>query len=174
MYTADLHQFTWFQHPTRLVAFKSCAKTHFCDFRLCTSNFLCGMKEIIVPTARLLSHQAGSPPKVLSHLPRSTSFVNVCINLQLCQYLVTSKEREGRNTSDLSLALLIAQHLAMASSSLLHPWLPVSIAATFLLWWVCCWTCCPFELFLPLLSLFRLHLASLWMQPYVKLGSPGR
>lgn len=56
--------------------------------------------------------------------------------------MTASKEKESRDTSDISPTLLIKQHLTMASSSLLHARLPVSVVgtvATFLLWQVCCW-----------------------------------
>lgn len=88
-----------------------------------------------------------------------------------------SKEKESRDASDTSLALLIKQHVATASSCLLRPGLPVRVAgavAVFLLRQVCCWDVASIQILSPApLSLLWVHLASPWTQPYAKLGSPG-
>lgn len=74
-------------------------------------------------------------PEYLSNLHLSNSFTNVCTKLYFHQYVAATKEKES--TSDTSLALLVKQHLAMASSSQLTRRLPVCIAGTvavFQLW----------------------------------------
>lgn len=91
--------------------------------------------------------------------------------------MTASKEKESRDASGTSLALLIKRHVAMASSCLLHPGLPVGVAgrvAVFLLWQVCCWDVGSIQILSPApLSLLWVHLASPWTRPYAKLGSPG-
>lgn len=76
-------------------------------------------------------------PEYLSNLHLCNSFTNVCTKLYFHQYVAATKEKESRGTSDTSLALLVKQHSAMASSSQLTRRLPVSIAGTvavFQLW----------------------------------------
>lgn len=76
-------------------------------------------------------------PEYLSNLHLCNSFTNVCTKLYFHQYVAATKEKESKGTSDTSLALLVKQHSAMASSSQLTRRLPVSIAGTvavFQLW----------------------------------------
>lgn len=83
------------------------------------------------------SLEQGYPYIELRGLPEYLS------NLHLCNPF-TMPAQKSRGTSDTSLALLMKQHLAMASSSRLTQRLsalPVSIAgaaAVFQLWQVCC------------------------------------